>query len=188
MNKENTKKKLSIFFSDAPIIEPESDTLNRNEIAKNITEILSNKISDQDSFVIGIDGEWGSGKTSLINLIKHYINNNAKPDEKLQNIGNISKFHQIKTIFFLKNISIYLYEKIKKYFKLYKHINIVLLLFSLIIFLLKYINSIWNFILIYPIIIFLIGMAVTLFHYLYISLKKNKLRNNQKFVIIDFQS
>ena len=60
------------FLYDEPIRYTEDDLLNRTNFAKDFAlNILS--IPKHKSMTISINGEWGSGKTSLINLIKNEI-------------------------------------------------------------------------------------------------------------------
>ncbi len=65
------------FLYDEPIKNTEEDLLNRTNFAKDFAlNILS--IPTQKTMTISINGEWGSGKTSLINLIKNEIRNELK--------------------------------------------------------------------------------------------------------------
>ena len=60
------------IFSDQPISNRQEDILNRSKFADLVTNyILSDATSD--GFVMSINGEWGCGKTSIINLIKENI-------------------------------------------------------------------------------------------------------------------
>lgn len=61
------------FVEDRAIESPEQDTFNRKEVAREIAKRISVTIHEK-SFAIGILGEYGSGKTSFINLIKGYLN------------------------------------------------------------------------------------------------------------------
>ncbi|WP_342477623.1 P-loop NTPase fold protein [Paenibacillus sp. FSL H7-0350] len=61
-----------MFLQDRPIIKPDEDLLVR----KGFAEHLANSIREwdgQDSLVISLDGEWGSGKSSVINMAVHYL-------------------------------------------------------------------------------------------------------------------
>ncbi len=56
---------------DKPIKTREEDLLGHETLAIRIAEAMRNLPSDalSESFVVGIEGNWGSGKTSLINLV-----------------------------------------------------------------------------------------------------------------------
>ena len=65
--------------SDKPISREEDDLLGRHPLAYRIADLINNLGDDyKDSVVIGIEGEWGSGKSSLINLIL----NRVRPEKK----------------------------------------------------------------------------------------------------------
>ncbi len=56
------------MIPDNPIPTKEKDLLHRYPLASRIAEVINNFEGDE-SLVVGIEGEWGSGKTSFINLI-----------------------------------------------------------------------------------------------------------------------
>jgi predicted KAP-like P-loop ATPase len=56
------------MMPDNPIQTKEKDLLHRYPLASRIAGMIS-RFNDDESLVIGIEGEWGSGKTSFINLI-----------------------------------------------------------------------------------------------------------------------
>lgn len=60
-------KMIKMFETDEPIKEFKDDKLNRTEFAKTFGNAI-NSYKNEDCLVIGLMGEWGSGKTSLINL------------------------------------------------------------------------------------------------------------------------
>ena len=64
---------------DKPISKKEEDLLGRDPIAARIADMINN-LGDgyKDSVVIGIEGEWGAGKSSFINLIL----NKVRPEKK----------------------------------------------------------------------------------------------------------
>ena len=62
-----TRKPL-MMKADQPIKSRIEDTLNRASFARNIAEAVA-QYSGESSFCIGLYGKWGSGKTSLMNMI-----------------------------------------------------------------------------------------------------------------------
>ena len=59
-------------FGDNPIRDPSDDALGRNAVARDLAaEIAAADVSE--GCVVGVMGPWGSGKTSLINLIRHEL-------------------------------------------------------------------------------------------------------------------
>ena len=64
---------------DLPITKSTEDKLNRGAFAKSLAKTISH-YSFPSSFTIGLYGEWGSGKTSLVNMVLEAvedIDNNA---------------------------------------------------------------------------------------------------------------
>lgn len=64
------------FLEDLPIVNPEDDSFNRMGVAKEIADKI-NTTSNKRSFAIGILGEYGSGKTSFMNLIRANLDKNT---------------------------------------------------------------------------------------------------------------
>jgi len=56
------------FHGDRPIEAPSEDRLGFGPAARHVAEAI-HKMASPDGFVIGIEGEWGSGKSSFINLV-----------------------------------------------------------------------------------------------------------------------
>lgn len=74
MNAESENQSLhsSGFHVDRPKDHPDQDCLGRSNFAEN----LASKIAawkQQDSLVIGLEGAWGSGKSSIKNFILYYL-------------------------------------------------------------------------------------------------------------------
>lgn len=61
--------KMNKLISDTPIQASDDDSLNRKSSAKKFAESLFS-VDCSQGLVVGIFGEWGSGKTSYINLMK----------------------------------------------------------------------------------------------------------------------
>lgn len=56
-----------MILPDYPIENSDEDKLRRTPLARKVAELIKN-FEGKESFVIGIEGVWGSGKTSFINL------------------------------------------------------------------------------------------------------------------------
>ncbi|MCD4650817.1 MAG: KAP family NTPase [Candidatus Cloacimonetes bacterium] len=60
------------YFNDAPILMPEDDKFGIDRFV----QALSRSIRDLDSPIgatIALNGPWGSGKSSALNLIRHHL-------------------------------------------------------------------------------------------------------------------
>lgn len=60
---------------DKPITNTDEDKYGRKAIASSILDVVDN-ITCDESFVIGISGGWGSGKTSILNLVIDELSEN----------------------------------------------------------------------------------------------------------------
>lgn len=60
------------MYDDQPIREESDDRLSRKIMAKKLSEVICN-IHFNSSFAIGVSGEWGSGKTSILNMVKNNL-------------------------------------------------------------------------------------------------------------------
>lgn len=94
-----------MFQPDKPIKLCSEDSLGRREFARSLgLKIL--EIQKKDSLVIGLYGQWGSGKTSLINMIIECIektsglDDNCKPIIVKFNPWNFSEQNQLTAHFF----------------------------------------------------------------------------------------
>src|SRR5438552_9839021 len=57
---------------DSPIETAKNDKLGRKTFAQALARALAG-FSGQDSFVVGIHGKWGTGKSSILNLLVEQI-------------------------------------------------------------------------------------------------------------------
>ena len=72
--KHNPKEAKSYSFNlDAPIEKADSDLFNLGSLVNRIVSYIAYTDVDQGAFSIGIVGEWGDGKSSLMNLIEERI-------------------------------------------------------------------------------------------------------------------
>ncbi|WP_186333702.1 P-loop NTPase fold protein [Paenibacillus xylanexedens] len=65
-----------IYSSDAPVNHPENDVFQRWPFAQRVAQVIASR-KNKDSIVIGIDGVWGEGKTSVLNFIRHELQNHS---------------------------------------------------------------------------------------------------------------
>ena len=66
-----------MFNSDKPIFKEDEDKLNRMPFVKRLSKSICN-YGSQDCLVIGLMGEWGCGKTSILNLTFNEIKKERK--------------------------------------------------------------------------------------------------------------
>lgn len=67
-------------FNDKPIKQPGEDRFGFSPFAEAIAQsIIKNK--NPEGTVIAINGPWGSGKSSVINLVKHYLKEKIKSNQ-----------------------------------------------------------------------------------------------------------
>lgn len=81
---EEVDNKKITFTHDGAIKGKSEDFLFREPFAKHLGNAMLNwreqKNDDKESLVVALYGEWGSGKTSVINLTKEYIDDKYKSD------------------------------------------------------------------------------------------------------------
>lgn len=63
------------YFNDAPIITPEDDQFGIDPFARALAHSFAN-MNSPIGVTIAINGPWGAGKSSAVNLVRHYL----KPD------------------------------------------------------------------------------------------------------------
>lgn len=63
---------------DDPLLSPQDDSLNRASFAKRVFTILENTPLEAN-LRVGILGDWGSGKTTVLNFIRHYCHEQGHP-------------------------------------------------------------------------------------------------------------
>ncbi|SHI44815.1 KAP family P-loop NTPase fold protein [Aquimarina spongiae] len=70
---------LENLYTDSPIVQDDEDILDRNYKAKRIAEEIY-ETKSKEAIGFGITGEWGSGKTSFLNLLKKEIKSRNNED------------------------------------------------------------------------------------------------------------
>lgn len=62
-----------MYYSDQPISRPNEDLFGRAPFALTLARAIDQLRVARDGFVIAICGEWGSGKTSVLRLVRRYL-------------------------------------------------------------------------------------------------------------------
>lgn len=86
-----------------PINAHNEDKLGFSSFAKRIAQGILN-YEQQEAFVISIEGKWGSGKTSLVNLVEKEIQN--KVEVMRFNPWLVADLHQVVKLFFDELITV----------------------------------------------------------------------------------
>ncbi len=69
-----------MYLNDEPISHFKDDKLGRSEFVVRLAQTITNWIS-KDSLVVGIYGPWGSGKSSVLNLLERELTNHQSSKE-----------------------------------------------------------------------------------------------------------
>ena len=109
------------YNSDKPIKSSEQDLLGRTTFSKQLGEAIY-KYDGKDGLVLGVFGKWGTGKTSILNMVVNEINYLSKSDAERPIIVNFSPWNytdkdNLISLFFriLKNkLDMDKYEEIRK--------------------------------------------------------------------------
>jgi hypothetical protein len=81
-----------MFKSDTPIASPEDDILNRNDYAERLATTII-EWDKSDSIVFAINAKWGYGKSSLLNLVKHYVKKKTQTQSPKEFLKPRTKLH-----------------------------------------------------------------------------------------------
>lgn len=88
---------------DEPISSPEQDRLNRTQFAEHLANVLFEH-EDSKCLIVAVNGEWGCGKSSILNLIESYLvkkgNDNRNTVILRFNPWNASDVEQLTAMFF----------------------------------------------------------------------------------------
>lgn len=69
----SSERSLKRGFHDDPIIEREQDSLRRTHFADRVVALIDSNHRANSSVVYGLEGPWGSGKSSVINMIRQSL-------------------------------------------------------------------------------------------------------------------
>src|SRR6185437_11725725 len=65
--------KIRMLYGDRPISSPRQDVLGRSGFALELAKAIDNLNLSADGFVMGLLGDWGTGKSSVVELIVRYL-------------------------------------------------------------------------------------------------------------------
>ena len=80
----------TIGIIDEPVQPGAQDNLDINIHSKSLINFIS---ETSTPITVGIQGKWGSGKTSLINSIYHHFEGEQKVKQIWITLGNIHLYH-----------------------------------------------------------------------------------------------
>lgn len=94
-----------MYLEDTPIKKQEDDLLHRSNFAKRLGKSLL-ETNTKDGYCVGLFGPWGSGKSSVVNMVLQEIENISKDDEEKPivmyfNPWNFSSSEQLLKQYFL---------------------------------------------------------------------------------------
>lgn len=77
MSERNGAVSAPLIIDDRPIVSPREDQMDRKEFARHVASAIGANRSS-NSLVVSLVGPWGSGKTSLLNLVEYSLKNDGK--------------------------------------------------------------------------------------------------------------
>lgn len=66
------------LYSDAALEDPMDDQLGYRKFATGIADTIDAEIVNEE-FIVGIYGQWGSGKSTIVNFIEHELKHKSEP-------------------------------------------------------------------------------------------------------------
>ena len=104
------------MFTDRPIENSANDALDRTDFSYMIGDILINTPL-RDSLCIGLMGPWGSGKTSIINMVEEYVKTEDRnPPISIMRFSpwNFTTTEQLTSQFFLQMAELFEVDQSEK--------------------------------------------------------------------------
>lgn len=109
-----------MFYTDKPIKNDTGDLLNRASFAKLLAKSLLN-LNVVDTFTVGLFGKWGSGKTSIVNMMLQELEELQKEKEEKNKLfivhfepWNFADTNQLLSQFFVRLANEFRSKKDKK--------------------------------------------------------------------------
>ena len=76
--------------ADVPRIDPNDDRLDRRRFAAHLARTIQ-RVDATHGFVLGLHGSWGSGKTTFLNFVRHYLRHPADAHSELGLCGHVPR-------------------------------------------------------------------------------------------------
>jgi predicted KAP-like P-loop ATPase len=101
--------------ADKPIDLAQSDQFRRANFVRSLSDVISQSASTNGSIALALTGPWGSGKTSLRNLVKEYLASKYNPPSVMEFLPwQLSGTGKITPLFFEALINQMSKEKVFK--------------------------------------------------------------------------
>ncbi len=103
MENNEVNNNRTALLVDEPISSPEQDRLNRIQFAEHLADVLFEH-EDSNCLIAALNGEWGCGKSSILNLIESYLKDKRRDNENIIilrfNPWNATDVEQLTAMFF----------------------------------------------------------------------------------------
>ena len=106
-----------MYYSDRPISQESEDLLERRYFANLLAKTLLN-LNSQDTFTVGLYGKWGSGKTSIVNMMLEQLDKLQSDQEDKMLVLRFDPWHFTDTTQLINQFQkerVILFRKIKSF-------------------------------------------------------------------------